>query len=143
MKRKGLVQVEDKNIDIEPPSGFSTYVKVVKVKDADTITVELTRRFDIRLTDERVSLPLIFDAPEKSTELGKASKYFATTILLGKWVKVFIPSGDMLKLMDINSFDRLLAAVWYNGKRFTSTLIDKGFGRFVRKDERKTKPWEC
>tara|TARA_R110000824_G_scaffold104833_1_gene248531 strand:- start:5394 stop:5543 length:150 start_codon:yes stop_codon:yes gene_type:complete len=32
-------------------------------------------------------------------------------------------------------------AIWYNGKRLTEALISVGFGRLVRRDERKTKPW--
>ena len=122
----------------EPKAGFTTEVEIIRVIDADTYVVRLTREFPVRLTDEEyVKGNVIFDSPEKNTKLGKEAKRYCVEKFAGETVTLFIPAEDATKLTDINSFNRILGAIWHKGKRITEILMDKGFGRYVLRKDRK------
>jgi hypothetical protein len=126
----------------EPAPGLTTEVEIVRVIDADTYVVRLTREFPVRLTDEVLSSGnVIFDSPEKNTMLGQLAKKYCVDNFLGKTVRLFIPSGDPTKLTDINSFNRIIGAIWIRGKRITEILRDQGFGRFILRKDRKKTSW--
>ena len=133
-----MVQVE-----IETPrAGWTTEVKITRIIDADTIEVEVRRRFSVRLAHP-ASKGLIFDTPEKNTEIGKRAIAYLKDRLnsfTGK-VTLFIPFGNNDVLMDFSSFSRVIGEIWLDKTRLTSILIEAGHGRLVKRIERTTKPW--
>lgn len=123
-----------------PIPGLTTEAKVLRIIDADTALVQVTRTFAVRLQHYNDD-GLIFDSPEKDTELGQKAIEAAKDAVEGKDVLLEIRSHDGPSLMDINSFNRLVAAIWYKGKRLTQILIDKKLGRLVKRDDRTKIPW--
>ena len=125
-KRFGLtnqqknIQKEYKIKDLEP--GWLTEAEYVRAVDGDTIEVEVRRRFNVRLRD--------IDVYEKNTEIGKEATEFVDTILgTIKRILVFIPSNDPIKLMDINSFERLVGDIYVNQKNLKDMLLKKGYNK--------------
>ena len=113
----------------EPQSGWVSKARVHRVIDGDTIEVEIVRRFAIRLSEPGNNN---FDVAEKNTELGKEATQFVWDLLIPtgqeKEVTIFIPAGkNDIKLMDINSFNRLIGEVWVDGERLTDILRAKGY----------------
>lgn len=94
--------------EVPPEPSYVTKAKCTNVHDADTITVEVKRTFNIRLGNASKA--------ELDTEEGKALQKRLEELLLGKDVVVQIPFGDNEKLMDFNSFERVVGFVWLNGK---------------------------
>lgn len=89
-------------------NGWCSEAKVVRVVDGDTIELEVTRKFKLRLRD--------IDVYEKKTEKGEEAKKFVEKKILNKPIKVFIPSNQPEDLMDINSFSRLVGDLYYFSK---------------------------
>ena len=113
-----------------PEPGITTIAKVVKVVDVDTIAFEIKRTFHIRIKD--------LLGAEKNTEKGKLEKAFLENLLKdNQELIVFIPTNDPHKLMDINSFNRLLGDVWLkDGRNLLDVLVENGMGRRLRKGEK-------
>ena len=127
----------------EPTPGWTTKAQIERVKDGDTVEVSITRTFALRLI-HRNKDRLIFKAPELNTPEGIAAReyllellkeYPATVtknvddlMLKNRWreVTVFIPTNKSNKLMDMNSFERLLGELWVDGKMVTELMIDAG-----------------
>lgn len=81
--------------------GIITEVDFVRAIDGDTIEVEITRRFSIRLRN--------IDCPERNTPEGQEAKAEVQKLLEeSDRILAFIPSNDPVKLMDINSFNRII-----------------------------------
>jgi endonuclease YncB( thermonuclease family) len=115
----------------KPQSGFITDAKVLRVIDADTIEVEITRRFPLRLTHScpQTDYKVQFNAPEKNTAEGQDAIDFVKDLLDDHEVTVFIPAGRSDSLTDINSFNRLLGNIWVDGKGWlTNLLLENGHG---------------
>ena len=94
-------------------NGLTTDVKYVRAVDADTIEFKVERTFKVRLRD--------FDAVELSSLLGEEARDFVDDILQNAdKIQIFIPSNDPEKLMDLHSFERLVADVIVDDKN----LID-------------------
>ena len=102
--------------------------EVKRVIDGDTVGVEISRRFNIRIRDLLVA--------EKDTAKGKAAKDFLAKEIAGEEVVVFIPSNDPHKLMDINSFNRLVGDVWHNGMNVVDLIELHELGRRLKKGEK-------
>jgi endonuclease YncB( thermonuclease family) len=81
----------------------------VNVHDGDTITVSVTRTFNVRLIDVRKA--------ELNTDEGKLLQQQLEDKILGKEVLVQIPFGKNERLMDWNSFTRVLGHVWFEGEK--------------------------
>ena len=113
----------------KPRPGFCGQVKIKKVVDGDTLTVELTRRFNVRLIHENHD-GKYFNSPEKNTIEGQKAKAFVETLVndFPDEISLFIPAGEDQKLMDINSFNRILSEIWINDTRLTDILLEKGYG---------------
>lgn len=124
----------------QPVPGLTTEAKVIKITDADTIWVEVTRRFAIRLQHYNDD-GLIFDCPEHDTELGKKAIEFVKEQIENKNIILEVQSHQGPSLMDINSFNRIVAAIWDKGKLLTQTMIDRGLGRLIKRDDRTKTPW--
>jgi micrococcal nuclease len=97
-----------------------TYKAVVrKVIDGDTIDVLVDLGFSV-YTEKRLRLAYI-NAPELSTEEGKASKaYLVEALPWGSAVSILTKKGPDL-------YNRWIAVVTYNGEVINDTLIQKGF----------------
>ena len=113
----------------QPRPGFCSPVKVTRVIDADTIEVELTRRFNVRLVHENYE-GKYFNAPEKNTTEGIDAANFVDEVIEehDDNAVLFIPTGEDQKLMDFNSFSRILGEIWVDGERLTDLLIEYGYG---------------
>lgn len=114
--------------------GWTKEVEIVKWRDADTPIVEVKWQIPIRLAD--FEHEKCFNSPEKNTPEGKAALEFVQKTLTDKRVKLRIDTDKPLVLMDINSFDRLVGALYYeeNGvwKKVTDLLYGAGFGEFKK-----------
>lgn len=109
----------------EPPNGLTTEATVVRIVDGDTIEVKIERTLNIRLTDGQKPN---FNIAEKDTLLGQAAISFLQQIIPeGKTIKIFIPSENPERLMDINSFNRILGEIWVDGKSLTEVLTEFGY----------------
>ena len=98
-----------------PPLGLTTEVEYVRILDGDTIEFEIRRRFKVRLEG--------IDVYEKNTEQGEEATDFVDNILLdAEVIKVFIPSNNPIKLMDINSFSRIVGQVYVDDTNLTDLL---------------------
>jgi endonuclease YncB( thermonuclease family) len=98
-----------------PEPGWTTEVEYVRAVDADTIEVEIRRRVNIRVRG--------VDAPERNTEAGKKATTFVDSLFKkAKKILLFIPSGNPLKLMDFNSFSRIVGDLWLDDKELRATI---------------------
>lgn len=98
---------------IEPEPGLTTKAYVTRVVDGDTIEVEIRRRFKVRFKD--------YNADELNTLTGQEAKEILIKRLAeDSIVTLFIPTYDNEKLMDINSFERIVADVWHNGEKLNA-----------------------
>lgn len=102
-----------KGTETEPPLGYTTNAYVINVHDGDTIEVEYRRRFNVRINGLK--------APELSEPGGIEARQALKAKLfdgeIAPSVKIFIPTKDPAKLMDINSFERIVADVWFKGEK--------------------------
>lgn len=104
--------------ELEP--GLMIPVDYLRTVDGDTIEVEIRRKFKVRLRDINVM--------EKDKPKGKeASKFVHTLLRYAKKILVFIPTNDPYKLMDINSFERIVGDVYVNNANLKDVLCSEGF----------------
>lgn len=103
---------------LEP--GLLIPVNYVRAVDGDTIEVEIRRRFNVRLRD--------IDVAETNTVQGTKATEFVDTILeFANDILVFIPTNHPEKLMDFNSFERIVGDIWVKDKKLQDLLKDKGY----------------
>lgn len=129
--------------DNAPDPGWTTEVEITRIIDADTVEVEVRRRFTVRLSHP-TKRGYIFDTPEKNTELGKKAIEWLKNELddFNGVVTLFIDAKKNLSLMDWNSFSRAVGELWLDKSRLTSKLLKSGYARIVKRSERTTTPWE-
>jgi endonuclease YncB( thermonuclease family) len=97
---------------LKPELGIGTDAKVIRVVDGDTVEVEITRRFHVRMNNVK--------KPELKTPEGKKAKAeLEAKIPPNTTVRLFIPTNDPLKLMDVNSFERIVADIWLNDEKLS------------------------
>lgn len=95
--------------------GLTVVAEVVSVHDGDTIKVRVTREFDVRVRD--------VDTPELRTAEGKSvQKIVEELVRKANKVLIFIPSNDPTKLMDFNSFGRVVGDVFLDGENLAETI---------------------
>ena len=121
----------------KPRSGFCSPVnKINRVIDADTLEVEITRKFNIRLIHENEE-GKYFNCPEENTQEGKVAKAFVEEITSGYTtphgtvnpeITLFVPANNTDQLMDINSFNRILGEIWIGEQKLTDILLQQGYG---------------
>src|SRR6185295_1371264 len=89
-----------------PILGLCTKAYFIRVVDADTLEVEVRRRFKVRVKD------LLCE--EKSKPEGVKAKKFAESLMnkTDETLTVLIPHEENEKLMTITSFDRIIGQVW-------------------------------
>lgn len=111
-----------------PEPGITTKADVIQVSDGDTIKVQIIRTFDVRIRGLMCA--------EHNTPKGKEEKAFLTS-KIGKEVTIFIPSNDSHKLMDMNSFNRLIGDVWFSdGTNLAEFMDANGMGRLLKSGEK-------
>ena len=104
--------------DLEP--GLLIPVNYRRTIDGDTIEFEIRRRFSVRLRD--------IDVPELKTKIGDEAKEFIENLFdVSNNIMIFIPTNCPEKLMDFNSFERIVADVYINKKNLTDILRKKGY----------------
>ena len=112
----------------KPRHGFSTECTLDRVVDGDTLCVEIKRKFNVRLIHENEEGKQ-FNCAELKTPEGKAAKEFVEELLQDNPnITIFIPAGEDAKLMDINSFNRILSEVWVGNYKLTDILLKEGYG---------------
>ncbi len=100
--------------------GLVTEVDFVRAIDGDTVQVKIERTFNIRLRD--------IDVIELKEQGGKEARDFvARQMEEANTIKVFIPSNDPHKLMDMQSFERLVADVYIDGRNLADVLRTAGY----------------
>jgi endonuclease YncB( thermonuclease family) len=110
------------NRDME--CGLTTEVDFIRAIDGDTIQVKIERTFNIRLRD--------IDIIELKEQGGKEARDFVTKQMEGaRIIKVFIPSNDPHKLMDMQSFERLVADVYVDGRNLADVLRTAGYEKQI------------
>ena len=98
-----------------PTPGITLDVKFIRAIDGDTYECEITRRFNVRLRG--------IDTFEKNTENGKFAILLASdTLKQAKEITIFIPTNDPIKLMDFDSFERIVADVFHDGLNLKATM---------------------
>lgn len=103
---------------LEP--GLLIPVDYLRTVDGDTIEVEIRRKFKVRLRDINVI--------EKDKPKGKEATNFVATLLhYAKKILVFIPTNDPYKLMDVNSFERIVGDIYIDEDNLKDILVAKGF----------------
>ncbi len=99
--------------------GLTTEVDYVSAIDGDTIELKIERTFKVRIRD--------IDVIELKQQGGKEARAFVDNLLSSaKTIKIFVPSNDPHKLMDIQSFERLVADVYVDGCNLASLLKTAG-----------------
>jgi endonuclease YncB( thermonuclease family) len=105
---------------MNPEPSIITKVHFIKAVDPDTITVEIRRRFNLRLKG--------IDCYEKNTPEGKAGTQFVDSeCSAAKECIAVIPTNDELQLMDIQSFNRIVGDFYYDGKNLKDELDAHNF----------------
>ena len=102
------------------------FVKVVRVKDADTIEVKWSERkflFPVRLVN-------LF-APEKNTWAGRKARDWLRRQIQGQEVELIINPRNR-----IGKWGRLLAIIKYKGTNMNEALISEGFAITPEEQER-------
>lgn len=108
-----------------PATGWTTHARIVEVYDGDTITVEVTRRFRVRLLDCWAPEIRTRDAAEKARGLAAAA--YLTELAEGKPAILHVPL-DGIDAGDAWSFGRVLGSVWIDGddKPLAAHMRDAG-----------------
>lgn len=97
-----------------PEPGWTTKAKVVQVYDGDTIVVDVTRRFRVRLLD--CWAPEVRTRDDAEKKAGFASRdNLAKLLPVGSTCTVAIPSSVDGELQDVLTMGRFLAHVWSDG----------------------------
>lgn len=110
------------NKDLE--CGLTTEVDYVRAVDGDTVELKIERIFKVRIRD--------IDAIELKQQGGKEARAFVDNLLSqARQIKIFVPSNDPHKLMDIQSFERLVADVYVDGCNLADLLRTAGYEKPV------------
>ena len=117
----------------KPELGWTTNAKLFRIIDADTIEIEINRTLCVRLKD--------LLAEEKEKDAGKTAKeWLVAQLPPGTELVVFFPANNPTKLMDMNSFERVLGYVWLTINNVCTNLADyvvaNGYGRYIKNKEK-------
>lgn len=121
----------------KPEIGLTTEATCVRIIDGDTIEVETCRRFSVRLLDPDNHKNKLFGCAEISTPEGKLAKaQLEEKVKIGDTITLFIPSNKPNQLMDINTFNRILAEIWTrDGKNLSTYMKEKGYAKENQKKD--------
>ena len=110
----------ENQVNKELECGLTTEVDFIRAIDGDTVQVKIERTFNIRLRD--------IDVIELKEQGGKEARDFVKKQMEeASTIKIFIPSNDPHKLMDMQSFERLVADVYLDGRNLADILRTAGY----------------
>lgn len=106
----------------QPPAGWTTPAKIVDIHDGDTVTVEITRRVQVRLLDcwapeSRIDPRVEPEHREAAKTAGIAARRYLRVMAedtqqgLGIQCVLHIPA-DSGNLSDILTLDRVIGRIW-------------------------------
>ena len=98
----------------EPPFGWTTYGRVVRVVDGDTVDVEIRRIVRVRLDDVYASEIRTKDLKEKAR--GFLHKKYLEDKILRKYVKLFIPTKGSIDIKQFLTLDRVVGRIFRRGE---------------------------
>lgn len=108
--------------DIKAPSDVSSYYKVIRVVDGDTIDVGVNGQ-SVRVRMIGVNTPETVH-PEKPVEcFGKEASNYTNKSLYGKYIQLELDASQDT----YDSYSRLLAYVYIDGNNFNYRLIRDGY----------------
>ena len=111
-------------------NGLTTEVEYIRAIDGDTIEFKVERTFNVRLRN--------FDAVELKSLWGEDARNFvARTLSAAQKIQIFIPTNDPHKLMDVNSFERIVADVFINGENLVDIIRVAGYEKPKPKSARR------
>ncbi len=125
----------------EPDLTINIPARVYHIVDGDTLDVETTIRFRVRIRDCWTPESRTRDLRQK--KLGLAAKENLKKVALGKRVVIVLPFGaDKLeshsgRIDDVQTMSRWLCEVWINGKRRVADIQFNGGFSGRTKDEQK------
>lgn len=96
---------------------FSQTGKVIGVKDGDTVVIldeKAKVQYTVRVAD--------IDCPEKNQPFGKKAKWFTSSEIFGKEVKIQIKNPNK----PTDKYDRIIGYVLYEGKNLSHELLKVG-----------------
>jgi endonuclease YncB( thermonuclease family) len=100
---------------MKPEIGYTTDVKVIRVIDGDTVEVEVSKRFHVRLLDCRM--------PEKKTPEGvRAKSALSNLVNSAKKFILFIPGSSRDLLGDVLTLSRVLGRLWADDVEVSSYM---------------------
>jgi endonuclease YncB( thermonuclease family) len=113
------------NPALPPATGWTTAARITEVYDGDTITVEVTRRFRVRLLDCWAPEIRTRDAEEKARGLEAAA--YLTALAEGKDAILHVPL-EGIDAAGAWSMGRILGHVWMVGddRHLSSHMIEAG-----------------
>lgn len=119
----------------EPPIGFTTKAKAVRVIDGDTLDVEITRRIRVRLKDCWCPETRTRDLEEKERGL-KAKRHLKDLLSLdtgffnwgskGNEVVLFIPADKEGDIKDVFTFGRVVGNIFVDGEDVSDRMVKDG-----------------
>ena len=121
----------DRNVK-QPPTGWTTPVKLVKVIDGDTIRVKFERELDIRITDddETFDTPEVRGVDDEEKAEGRAATTALQMILAGKLIHIHVPTDDRSRVKDIFSIgSRAVGHVFVDGEDVTDKMTELGYNK--------------
>lgn len=115
---------------MRPEPGWTTEAELSRIIDGDTIEVEIKRKVKVRLKD------LLVD--ELKTPDGESAKQYLIRMLkVFDKLTLFIPANSAERLMDFNSFDRVVGTIWLkNGDNLADKIVESGHGRYIKLGEK-------
>jgi len=110
----------------EPPIGWTTPVTVIDVYDGDTVVVDVTRRFRVRLTG--LWCPEIRGGTDETKARGNAAKEHLESFLAdAQSVVLHVPFQDE-DFKDRISMGRVLGKLFADNKDVSVEMIESGHG---------------
>lgn len=124
----------------EPPLGWTTIVKPIRVIDGDTIEVEIAKRITVRITDDLATFntPEISHAKTKEEkEKGLEAKAFLEKLINepqneGTMV-LHVPQKTGGDIQDIFTLGRVVGRLFLNNDDVTDIMTKKGFNVTLKK----------
>jgi len=108
----------------EPQPVLRVPCKVVEVVDGDTVTVEVTLRARVRLTD--------CWAEERTTRPGARATRYLQQCAMDRDGILEVDLGKMQRLDDAFSFGRILGRVYIDGEDIGSRVVRAGHARVTK-----------
>ena len=110
----------------QPPKGFTTDARIVRIIDGDTVDIEVVRKVRVRLEDCWCPETRTRDREEKVR--GYAAKRHLRDFIWehGADLVVFIAASDDNELKDIFTFGRVVGRVFVDGVDISEMMVSDG-----------------